>query len=121
MDECIGVGLISPPEPSDYEREQYPDDPWIRQLTGSDIVDREEKYLDEDNSWEGYIFLDSSDIFAHDPPYESRSAHHETDRCERVSELYEVRRAKGSIRKEKASDSSCEEGIWEKSTSACSL
>lgn len=90
MDECIRVDLISPPEPSDREGEEYSYDPWIRELTRTDVVDREEEYFEEDESREGYIFLDSSDILAHDPPYESRSTHHETDGREGVSELYEI-------------------------------
>ncbi len=90
VDECICVDLISPPEPPDREGEEYSDDPWIRELTRTDVVDREEEHFEEDESREGYIFLDSSDIFAHDPPYESRSTHHETDGREGVSELYEI-------------------------------
>lgn len=50
MDEGIGVDLISPPEPSDREGEEYSHDPWIRQLARTDIVDREEEHFEEDET-----------------------------------------------------------------------
>jgi hypothetical protein len=99
----ICIDLVASPEPSDHEGKYDTENPWIRDISSTDIIDRKKKHLRENKRLKRHILFYRLDRPSDEPPYQSRSTHNETDEHDRIAEFDEVWRTIDAICEEESS------------------